>query len=159
MSTKLPINLTNLLRQRTVEGERIEYKAGWNPDPIIRTLCAFANGSPAPLFESDEDRLSFAIRLPVHPLAMVDTTGVEQVTGEVTGEVDRLLRAVVGEMSRQQIQAALGLKSEAHFRTAHLKPALQAGLVEMTLPDKPNSRQQRYRLTALGQRQLKTPRS
>lgn len=43
MSTKLPINLTDLLRQRTVEGERIEYKAGWNPDPIIRTVFAFAN--------------------------------------------------------------------------------------------------------------------
>ena len=43
MSTKLPINLNDLLRQRTVEGERIEYKTGWNPDPIIRTLCAFAN--------------------------------------------------------------------------------------------------------------------
>ena len=37
MSTKLPINLTDLLRQRTVEGERIEYKAGWTPEPIIRT--------------------------------------------------------------------------------------------------------------------------
>ena len=43
MPDKLPINLANLLRQRTVEGERIEYKAGWNPDPVIRTLCAFAN--------------------------------------------------------------------------------------------------------------------
>lgn len=41
--TKLPINLNDLLRQRTVEGERIEYKTGWNPDAIIRTLCAFAN--------------------------------------------------------------------------------------------------------------------
>ena len=41
--TKLPINLNDLLRQRTVEGDRIEYKAGWNPDPIIRTVCAFAN--------------------------------------------------------------------------------------------------------------------
>ena len=40
---QLPINLLDLLRQRTVEGERIEYKAGWNPDAIIRTLCAFAN--------------------------------------------------------------------------------------------------------------------
>mgnify|MGYP000381966279 CR=1 FL=1 len=37
--TKLPINLNDLLRQRTVEGDRIEYKAGWNPDPIIRTVC------------------------------------------------------------------------------------------------------------------------
>ena len=42
-TSKLPINLNDLLRQRTVEGERIEYKAGWNPDAIIRTLCAFAN--------------------------------------------------------------------------------------------------------------------
>ncbi len=41
--TKLPINLADLLRQRTVEGERIEYKTGWNPDAIIRALCAFAN--------------------------------------------------------------------------------------------------------------------
>lgn len=30
MTSKLPTNLTDLLRQRTVEGERIEYKAGWN---------------------------------------------------------------------------------------------------------------------------------
>jgi ATP-dependent DNA helicase RecG len=41
--TKLPINLSDLLRQRTVEGDRIEYMAGWNPDPIIRTVCPFAN--------------------------------------------------------------------------------------------------------------------
>jgi len=43
MNSKLPLNLDDLLHQRTVEGERIEYKAGWNPEPIIRTLCAFAN--------------------------------------------------------------------------------------------------------------------
>jgi ATP-dependent DNA helicase RecG len=43
MTSKLPINLENLLRQRQVEGERIEYKAGWNPDAILRTLCAFAS--------------------------------------------------------------------------------------------------------------------
>ena len=43
MNSKLPINLDDLLRQRTVESERIKYKAGWNPDAIIRTICAFAN--------------------------------------------------------------------------------------------------------------------
>lgn len=43
MPSKLPLNINDLLRQRTVEGDRIEYKAGWNPDAIIRTLCAFAN--------------------------------------------------------------------------------------------------------------------
>lgn len=34
---------------------------------ILKVMAA--NGSPAPLFESDDDRLSFVIRLPVHPLA------------------------------------------------------------------------------------------
>ena len=41
--THLPINISDLLRQRTVEGERIEYKAGWNPEVVLHTLCAFAN--------------------------------------------------------------------------------------------------------------------
>ena len=43
MPSSLPLSLENLLRQRQVEGERIEYKAGWNPDAVLRTVCAFAN--------------------------------------------------------------------------------------------------------------------
>ena len=43
VSSKLPINLEDLLRQRAVEGERIEYKAGWNPETVLHTVCAFAN--------------------------------------------------------------------------------------------------------------------
>jgi ATP-dependent DNA helicase RecG len=54
-------------------------------------------------------------------------------------------------MSRQQIQFSLVLKGEEHFRKAYLKPALTIGVIEMTLPDKPRSSKQRYRLTALGQ--------
>lgn len=42
-TNKLPINVDNLLHQRTVESERIEYKEGWNPESILHTLCAFAN--------------------------------------------------------------------------------------------------------------------
>ncbi len=32
----LPINLDDLLRQRTVEGEQIEYKVAWNMNRIER---------------------------------------------------------------------------------------------------------------------------
>jgi ATP-dependent DNA helicase RecG len=42
-TNKLPFNVLDLLKQRLVESERIEYKTGWNPDAIIPTLCAFAN--------------------------------------------------------------------------------------------------------------------
>ena len=37
MTGKLPINIDHLLRQRAVEGERIEYKAGWNPKNVLHT--------------------------------------------------------------------------------------------------------------------------
>lgn len=39
----LPINIHELLNGKTVEWDRIEFKAGWNPESIIRTICAFAN--------------------------------------------------------------------------------------------------------------------
>ena len=43
LASQLPIRIEDLLHARVVEIERIEFKAGWNPDPILRTLCAFAN--------------------------------------------------------------------------------------------------------------------
>lgn len=39
----LPINVLDLINGRAVESERIEYKKGWNPGPIYRSICAFAN--------------------------------------------------------------------------------------------------------------------
>ena len=57
-----------------------------------------------------------------------------------------------GEMTRGELQKCLDLKHLPHFRDAYLRPALNAGFIEMTIPDKPKSRLQRYRLTALGKR-------
>lgn len=113
-----------------------------------------ANGSPAPLFETDDDRLSFVIRLPVHVAAIGENAPTPQVTTQVTMQVGALLSRMSGEMSRQAIQDALGLSNRERFRKTYLVPALEQGMIEMTLPDKPNSRSQRYRLTALGHQWL-----
>ena len=112
---------------------------------ILKAMTA--NGSPRPLFETDDDRLAFVIRLPAHPLA-TRTSG--EVTPEVTPEVMRVASALVQALSRQELQQTLDLKDPEHFRKAYLLPALSSGLVEMTLPEKPTSRSQRYRLTAQG---------
>jgi len=77
-----------------------------------------------------------------------------QVTGEVTGEVTKLLLAIRGTMSRQELQQGLLLKGEENFRRLYLVPALEAGFVEMTIPDKPQSRLQRYRRTEKGRNWL-----
>jgi hypothetical protein len=44
----------------------------------------------------------------------------------------------------------LGLRDRQHVRDHYVTPALEAGLIEMTIPDKPNSRLQKYRLTDAG---------
>jgi len=69
-------------------------------------------------------------------------------------EVAELLKVVAGEMSRQKLQASMGLKNVDHFRKAYVLSALTAGYLEMTLPEHPKSRLQRYRRTDAGQRWL-----
>ena len=39
----LPININELLKGRVIEWDRLELKKGWNPEEVIRTMCAFAN--------------------------------------------------------------------------------------------------------------------
>ncbi|MBQ8794924.1 MAG: Fic family protein [Clostridia bacterium] len=47
----------------------------------------------------------------------------------------------------KELMELLDLKSRSSFRENYLIPAIKGGFVEMTLPDKPNSRNQRYILT------------
>ncbi len=58
-------------------------------------------------------------------------------------------------MSRREILHALGLSDRKSLRQRYLLPALQLGYVEMTHPDTPSTRDQRYRLTPRG-RQLRS---
>ncbi len=97
------------------------------------------------------------------PYPGTDPAHTQQVTGEVTrevaeevtGEVEEILARMRGEMTRQQPQEALGLRAEDSFRKRYLVPALGAGLIEMTIPDKPQGRFQKYRLTDKGRALLR----
>ena len=78
------------------------------------------------------------------------TAGKTQVPPQVTAQVAALLARMRGDMTRQDMQDALELADRKHFRKAYLLPALELGMIEMTNPEKPNSRSQRYRLTDQG---------
>lgn len=75
---------------------------------------------------------------------------------EVTPEVVMLIKSLKGELSRMELMRKLRLKDEKNFRVTYLKPALEAGFVERTIPDKPTSRLQKYRLTDTGISLLKS---
>lgn len=82
-------------------------------------------------------------------------TDTPQVTPQVSPQVGRLLQVLDGEMSRDALQAALGLRDRKSFRTRYLQAALAAGLIEMCVPDRPKSRLQRYRMTDRGRQYLR----
>ena len=111
-------------------------------------LCSEAN-IPTPEFRQEIGTFMQIIRRPEsQPDSQPESKA--QVTGQVTGQVEKLLAVCVGELSRQDLQNALGLKHRDSFTDAYLKPALQEGLIEYTLSEKPTSSKQKYRLTAKG---------
>ena len=81
---------------------------------------------------------------------ILETIHTPQDIPQVTPQVKRLLSVLEGEMSRQEIQHALGLKDRKSLRQRYLLPALQDGYIEMTHPDTPNAKTQKYRPTPRG---------
>ncbi|MDO4682264.1 MAG: ATP-binding protein [Lautropia sp.] len=69
---------------------------------------------------------------------------------QVTPQVETLLSHLDAEMSRTELQGAVDITDRKYFRRFYLWPAINNGLIEMTQPDKPQSRSQRYRLTEAG---------
>jgi ATP-dependent DNA helicase RecG len=71
-------------------------------------------------------------------------------TPQVTPQVITLLESAQEPRSREELQEVIGLRDRKHFQAAYLSPLLGAGWLEMTVPDKPRSRLQRYRTTRSG---------
>lgn len=73
-----------------------------------------------------------------------------QVTVQVTMQVEKLVSVLTGEMGRSELQELLSITNRDYFRMDYLNPAINNGYIELTIPDKPNSRNQKYRLTVKG---------
>lgn len=66
--------------------------------------------------------------------------------GQISEYVGRLLEVMEFDVpyTANQIMSKLGIKAKENFRQNYLRPAMEIGLVEMTIPEKPRSRNQRY---------------
>ncbi|MCH8539360.1 MAG: putative DNA binding domain-containing protein [Opitutales bacterium] len=108
-------------------------------------------------------RMTFPAIEPVYANEEKEVTGED--AGEVTGEdapqvttqvtTQVVLKALEDRpLSRAELQKATGLKNREHFRKEYLQPLLRDTLIEPTIPGKPNSRLQKYRLTEKGKAEL-----
>ena len=110
-------------------------------------------GLPRPFWKSDPKlgvTVTFTSPEVIPQIGGKSMAVTPEVPPEVTPEVTRMLRVLEREMNRTEIMNALGLNDEKHFREHYQQTAVAAGLIEMTIPDKPRSSKQRYRLTAPG---------
>lgn len=79
-----------------------------------------------------------------------ETTVVGETDGDERSRLSPAVRKLIDalgddELSAAEIMGRLGLSHRPTFRKNYLNPALEQGLIEMTIPGKPNSRNQKYR--------------
>ncbi|MFI3296766.1 MAG: putative DNA binding domain-containing protein [bacterium] len=67
-----------------------------------------------------------------------------------TPQVKALIEVIEGEMNQEELRTILGFTDRKYFRNNYITPALKLSIIELTIPDKPTSKNQKYRLTALG---------
>ena len=89
--------------------------------------------------------------------AIENLSASAQVSEQVDAQVQQLLALCAQEpRTKQELLAALHLSNAYLNYKRHIVPVLESGLIAMTLPDKPQSRLQRYRLTPQGRALLAT---
>jgi len=79
----LHINIEDLLSACTVESDRIEFKEGWNPDAIYRSICAFANdfdniGGGYVVIGVAEDETTKTAKRPVKGLTTAELSEIQR---------------------------------------------------------------------------------
>lgn len=240
----LPINIQEMLTGQTVEWERIEFKAGWNPEKILHTICAFlndinnamyhrgyeirepveirihperieilsfpgpdrsikksdlqkgvlvarryrnrrigeffkelkmtegrctgipkiiramkVNGSPPPEFITDDDRSYFLTVITIHPQYIEKIEDKRETEKQLKSQLksrtvplkDKVLILLsVEQLSKSEISKKIGQKQVSGQLHNIIKKLLDENIIAYTIPDKPRSRMQKYRLTEKG---------
>ncbi len=78
------------------------------------------------------------------------TIMTDPVTDPFTDPVKRLLHFLDTKKSSSQLRETLNVTHRHYFCLQYIQPALEMGLIEYTIPEKPSSCLQRYRLTRKG---------
>lgn len=99
----LPINIEDLLNKRKVESNRIEFKAGWNPDKIYHTICAFAtdleNTGGGYILVGVEEENGVAKR----PVKGISVTSIDQILKDMVGYDVKISPSYLCKVSPEEV--------------------------------------------------------
>lgn len=103
------------------------------------------NGNPEPEFKVDKITAFEVIVRPTLSLNLV--TDKEKVTKSVTkmtGTINEIIAFCVIPRSLSEIMNHIGYKHKYNVKHRYIDPLIESGFLTMTIPDKPNSRNQKY---------------
>jgi ATP-dependent DNA helicase RecG len=133
------------------------------------------NGSPDPVFETDEGRTWFRVTLLIHPAfaQLPDSQKPVSEDDDMIAQLGSLVSTLVsnlvssepvykdfakillflgdGSRKREDILKHIGLSNQTYNYRNYIEPLEKAGLVQKSHPDKPQSPRQQYLLTAEGE--------
>ncbi|MEO6232693.1 MAG: ATP-binding protein [Ferruginibacter sp.] len=109
------------------------------------------NGSPEPNFETDDERSSLTVTLPVHSSFREINFSILKLT-PTSKQVLRVTRNEV--LSTATIAMLIKTKSTSGALRRAISILLELGFLAYTIPDKPNSRLQKYTVTPNGEAYL-----
>lgn len=130
------------------------------------------NGSPMPIFNTDEDRSYFLIEIPSHPdfiqeLSIISLNGQNtNIAKEETSPQNDVLSALFnillpksiyileqllsGPLDKNEIFYRIKVSNQTYSKKRFLDPLINLNLIEMTIKNKPRCRNQKYRITDEG---------
>ena len=133
-------------------------KAYGGADPELIEGDIFRTVISVPEFGADPAEMPHIVAA-AHSTSQVTGEATPQVTPQVTPQdarIKQLLEFCETPRSRDEMQQFIGIIDREHFRRALLKPLLDAKQLRMTIPDKPNSRMQKYWITDKGRAVLES---
>jgi len=122
-------------------------------------------GLPAPIWENEDDGFTLTIKRPsISKSTASASKGTKSGTKSgtklgtksdpmIVNELsifERVLQVCVMPTSARELMLGVGRADLTKFRTTVLSSMVKDGVLELTVPDKPNSRLQKYRLTSKG---------
>jgi len=119
--------------------------------PKIRNFLK-RNGSPDPIFETDQDLTYFLTIIKLHPNTEIGTKqdSIGTKLGLSRNQVNVLRNCSTDKVITDLMKVA-SRTNRTKFRDQVINPLIKNKLIEMTIPEKPTSRFQKYHLTRKGE--------
>jgi ATP-dependent DNA helicase RecG len=131
------------------------YRAGiierWDEGTLNILEWCGENASPRPMWEEQAD----SVVMTFLPAAPFESQLESQLGSAATSPDERMLRVLTTQpLSKSQIAARLGQKQASGPLHSTVRQLLEESLIEYTIPEKPQSRLQHYRLTTQGRERI-----